>query len=251
MVRLRFLGGRLDIEGRVGRMIRAVTGIGGATIVNRAKRVSLLTRLCREQPFVTVGLSAAGGQFSSALMNVSADGTHVLLDELSSDTDRVTLSPRTKLYVRGHLDGRPLSFHAPVSCTEMHHGVPCYRLSGPRALHYRQQRASERHQPKSSTRVYLVDQGANLLMGTLRDISLGGFSVRIDDAKHAALDRGTTLTSCTLHLTSTTAVQGAVQIRHVTRWQESPTVEFGGRFLALNRRHREALQTYVAELEAA
>jgi len=228
-----------------------VMHVGSTMIVSRAERIELLTRLCSEQPFVTVGLSAASQQFSSALMNVSPDGAQVLLDELSPASENVTLSPRTKLYVQGHLDGRPLSFCAPVSSTELHHGVPCYRLSGPRLVRYRQQRRSPRYQPKDTTRVYLVDQCANLLQGTLRDISLGGFSVRVDDAKRATLNRGTTLTGCTLHLSPSTAIQGAVQIRHVRRSEDSDAVEFGGRFLALNRRHRDALKQFLTDLEAA
>ena len=232
-------------------LANVINSMRDQTVVRRCDKAGLLARLCHERPLVSVGVPGSPHRFNSALMEVSTNADVLWLDELSPGDERLPLAPHTRLEIHGQLDGRQLRFKAPVAALDEREGMPCYRLAGPRLIHFKQRRLHNRVKPMDLVRVYLVDPAANLIDGSLMDISLGGLSVKLDNPGAVDLSRGVRVSSCTVRLTAMTAVQSAVEIRYVRQSSYTTVTGFGARFVGLSRRHRHALQSFVEELESA
>jgi len=239
------------LGGRFSRLLGTMSGAIDAIVIDRSEKARLLTRLCHERPFITVGMQGSSQTFSSVLMNVSDDGADLWIEMWPPVGRKGQLAPSTKLEIRGQLDGGTLSFRTSVTTHDEREGKLCYRLSGPRILTYQQRRSAPRLRPKKIVYVYIVDPSANLLEGTLSDISVGGLAVNLSESNAANLKLGIILPSCTIRLSASVVVQSAIQIRHLRQLYSPSTFELGAQFLSLPRRHQEKLESFVADLESA
>lgn len=212
------------------------------------EKSALLARLCAEKPLVSVSMVGEEARYTSSLLEVSGDGDDFWLDELSPIGQ---VKPSTRLRIVGQLAGCTLSFESPVHEVASREGMTCYRLKAPRSIISEQRRAHPRLAPDYKVPVFLVDTAANVVHGTLLDISLGGISVLLDSFPETHLARGDTVTSCTIRLSGTSAVQSAVEVRHVRQATDQAQPSFGGRFINLPQRHRLALESFLGELRSA
>jgi len=88
----------------------------------------------------------------------------------------------------------------------------------------------------------------NCREGLLVQISVSGMEQRFNSPARWCCP---TVASCTVRLSVVRALQGTFEIRHVRCETDSEVVDFCGRFLDLNPRHRDTLAEFITELEAA
>ncbi len=219
-------------------------------IVGRAERIALLTRLMSESPAISVGRKRDDNLVSSSLLDIRAPDHTLWIDELSPALS-VPLEAGDRLSVFGGIDGTPVSFRAVVRDYEMSQGLPTYALGLPRVLRLQRHRVHPRFVSPRPILVYLVGPNANVLEGSLRDISLGGLGVSVGLSALKTLRRGVRLPSCTVAVSSHDAVQAALEVRYIRAEPDSARAFIGGRFVQLNPLHQARLERFVDSLKPA
>lgn len=220
-------------------------------VVGKQAIANLLSRVCHEEPLISVTLARSSTQYTSSLLKVSEDGG-VWLDKLSPAEPGSVLSLHSKVKVRGHLEGGSLHFNAPVVELGIDKGIGCYRLGLPKVVKYRQRRTAARVRAMgpSPITVYVVDSAAKLLQAELLDISIGGIAASTSSGDGLSLKRGDQLPSCTVRL-PLSPLQCALEVRHVCQARDGDAWIFGGCFVDLGDRHRDTLEQFIIDVQAA
>ena len=238
------LADKPSVLSRVRRALGTLSSVFGDGVREPVQVAALLTRVSLEAPMVSVNVRHSKQTYASAVLEVSHRAERIWLDELAGAGVAARPQVGSSLEVSAQLEGASIRFCAPIAEIAERNGIPCFGLSRPRRVRYRQRRTHHRFSVSDRTRVYLVDSNARLQQAVLHDISLGGMAAHVSAKSCLTLTRGDRLGGCTIKLLRQ-ALQCNLEVRHVQHDEGAGYWMFGARFVDLAGRNRTVINNYL------
>lgn len=211
----------------------------------------LLKRAFTARCLLTVYAGPAREAYTSAILEVVKEQRYIVLDELSPESGHVHIEAGREIEVRALVDGIELRFRSEILQIRQDNGLPFYKVAFPHEISYAQKRLQYRvsvplHQGFEVSLVFSDEREAS---GELRDISLGGLSVRIRNGHvNQEADRNA-LAMCRLALSKEHSIIADVEILHVHSAQKPRVPRIGARFVGLSPTTARRIEQFCAELE--
>lgn len=223
-----------------------------AELLRGSQRIlPLVERVFRQRALITVAVQGLDDLFTSVILEVNDEGEYLVMDELRPLEGHAALRPGHEVHVSSRLDGISLSFSSTVERIENEQAGAYYKVPLPAELRYNQKRNYYRAAvPVTRTSpVLLVLGDRRSLAGELRDISLGGFSMRLNPGAPHGVTEGDRIDRCILHLDEQRSIETAVEVCYVEDRASTRRPRFGLRFIDLDERALRAIGGLVATLE--
>jgi len=219
-------------------------------ITDEAQIIGLLRRAQDARLLLSVNLPNDEHFFNSAVLDVSAEERHLLLDALHPDTGHRQVSVGTPLHVFARLQGVEMSFTGTVEQVGNASGGAFYRLALPGKVFYLQRREHYRVRVGVSQEIPVslpVDE-AKPIKGELFDLSAGGICVRLRRPAPAPTI-GLRVEHCQIALPDGAPLDCTLEVRNVREDPQSGGQYLGLSFVDLGRREQQRLQRFVTSLD--
>lgn len=185
-------------------------------LTSRERAGHILRSLCAQHELLAVMPNGEGEEYGSMILEVDADGSHLILDVFTPARPLAHL-----------LDGEPFlcvarfrGIHVGFQVSELHvldwRGAQAYRVNFPGSIYYLQRRQFYRvpTDPRDIGAVTLRRKGAAALQGMVHDISAGGMGVLVAEPGDFDLHEGEILESVEFFLQGQ-AIALAATVEHV------------------------------------
>ncbi|MCC7413265.1 MAG: flagellar brake protein [Gammaproteobacteria bacterium] len=212
---------------------------------------ALLQRTFERHSLLTVAVSGSEDVFTSALLEVVADGRYVVLDELSPAAGHALISVGRRIHVSSRLEGVQLGFESIIRHVNSAGGIAYYQVPFPDALFHHQRREHYRAPVplERGISVQLRTAGGRVITGELRDISRGGLSMRVDPGAPERLTAGDVVPRCVVRLADKRTVNAVLQVCYADQWGSTGRPRVGGRFLEIEPGSERVVDALVATLD--
>jgi c-di-GMP-binding flagellar brake protein YcgR len=153
--------------------------------------------------------------------------------------------------VSTRLKGVEIGFDTTLLHVDEENGIAIYTVDLPRQISHHQRRQHHRLEIGADIRVpvHLETTQGSVLMGELRDISLGGIGARVGRGPATELQRGERLPGCLLRLPEGRELRCAMEVRFVKPLETPRQLHVGGRFLDLTRSDTQLLTAFLTATE--
>jgi len=216
----------------------------------QSEAIHVLEELRLQRTGLSVYSRALGGRFTSLLLEIRADESCLLLDELIPSQGHDGVQPGLKMAVEARLDGVPVSFESEVLDIGEDPKGFFYRVSLPSTVTRRQRR--QHHRVPAGGRhlvASLGDANGNVSEGEIVDLSAAGIAIRVpvDDADRLAAVGGGI--ACNVALGPDDVLELNVEIRRVIDAGTNRSRVLAGRLLELTPAIERRIGKLVTELE--
>ena len=211
----------------------------------------LLKRAFTSRCLLTVYAGPEREAYTSAILEIVKDQRYLVLDQLSPDVGHALVEADSNIEVRAIVEGVELRFRSEVLQIGQHDGLPFYKVAFPHEISYEQKRLQYRarvplHQGFEVSLVFSDDREAS---GELRDISLGGLSVRIRNGHvNQEADRNA-IVMCRLAISKEHSIITDIEILHVHPAQKPRVPRIGARFVDLSPTTARRIEQFCADLD--
>jgi len=211
----------------------------------------LLDHVYKHRCLLAVNVDGIDGTYTSAIIEIVRSKSYLVLDELAPRNGNRYLSPRRRLSVRARINSVTLRFEGEVSGIGEESGLPYYQLPFPSRIDYMQRREHFRAgvPMEKQVPVQMAIEKGTLFNGELRDISLGGCSIRLHGAPIEKLAPGTVISRFVITPPDENRICGSGQICYADIWQPTRVSRLGVRFTSVDKSDHRTLEQFIAQLD--
>lgn len=230
------------------------SGPSGSWLLESAdKVVCLLKHLAEEHQMVRVIVAGEAGAatYNSTILKADSNKGLFYLDELSPAKHHEHLLATRKCRIETLFHGAEVAFHAEMQGTGEKDGIMFYGMRIPPRVRYVQRRTAYRaYIPMSNeVPVQLFVPGQAIVIGKLRDVSLGGVSIELDSTPMDLLSVGDEIPTCNLVLPTGKRVKSPLVVRFYGRSKNGRCMRLGAQFKKLPNESRRAIAQVVMQLD--
>ncbi len=221
-------------------------------LINDADEIlALLKKLFKKHSLLTINFSEIDDYFGSTILEINEEDNYLVLDELHPIEGHEHVDEGTKFRINTQYSGALVRFSGTVEAISSNPTAAYYKIPIPRKIDYQQRRSSFRvHVGINETiPVQLVTEDDVMLNAELRDISLGGVSLRVNDVPHVSLEYGDHIPTCMIKVTDERKIRASLNVCHVVRKRDIGILRIGAQFAEMSNYDQRELEHLVAEME--
>jgi len=224
---------------------------GAQELRSEPRILALLERVLEHKTLLTVAVQGLDELYTSMVLEVVPEAGYLVLDELRPRDGHDALHPGRVLHVSCRLGCVSLAFSSAAQRIASAEDGAYYQVPLPDRMRYFQKRGAHRAPvPVSDARpVLFVLEDGRSLAGELRDLSVGGFSARLNPGAPHRLSEGDYIGRCLVHLDGERTIETPVTVCHLDDRQRSRRPRMGLRFAGLGPQQLRAVEAAVAALE--
>lgn len=216
----------------------------------QSEAIRLLDELRQHRTGLSVFSRTLGGRFTSLVLEIRADESCLLLDELVPAHGHEAMEPGIKIAAEARLEGLPVSFECEILDIGEDSKGYFYRVSLPSVVKRRQRR--EHHRVPAGARhliARLCDTEGNLSEGEIADLSAAGISIRVDAGEAERLAGVGGAIDCRIALGPDDMLELKFDVCRVIDTGTTGTRVLAGRLLELTPGIERRIGKLVTELE--
>ncbi len=221
-------------------------------VINDADEIhALLKKLFKKHSLLTIHIGEVDDYFGSTILEINEDEKYLVLDELHPVEGHEFVDTGTRFRINAQYGGALVRFSGVVEAISSNPTAAYYKIPLPRKVDYQQRRSAYRVQVgiNQTIPVQLVTEDDVMLNAELRDISLGGVSLRLRDVPHVSLEYGDHIPTCMIKITDERKILASLNVCHVERKRGIGTVRIGAQFAEMSNYDQRELEHLVAEME--
>lgn len=210
-----------------------------------------LNKLQKQHTLFTAYINGKNHPCSSVLLETNREEQYLVIDEFCPKEINRKIAINDTVNISGSNAGVTINFSSKILAIAEQNDNPYYKIPFPQAIEYCQRRETHRV-PVGITdpvKVVFVTEDNVLLHGELRDISIGGFSARLNHSIIEDFQPGDKLPKCILQMPKGSRIVSSVEIRRKFVNVGSGLPMMGVMFTNINKQDRRVLQQYIAKLE--
>lgn len=220
-------------------------------IRNASEIYSLLNKVTKHHALINVSISGKKDIYSSALLEFNKDEAYLVLDELYPEDGNKFLDIGKNLSLQTQYQGAMLQFKTMIEAINKDDDGAYYKIPIPKSVDFRQRRSTHRVFVgiDETVPISLVTEENVMISAELRDISLGGLSIRIDEPAHVSLVEGVDIPICLISASELIKIKTSIILLHVEKAREKGALRIGAAFTSMSNMDRRLLEKFIAELE--
>lgn len=209
--------------------------------------LTLLQRLVRERPLVSVFFPDTSEHYTSTVLSIEPQAGYFLMDQVFPVKGQHLLRQSEHFLLCADLNGAALGFTSSVLARVEEGGLVYYRASFPKSINYLQRREGHRVQVRAlDIPVELLDRQGKPCKGRLHDISPSGVGIQLD---HAGSFENKEIYRLGIYPPNEAPIHAELEVCCLRQEEDSDTPILGGVFASLDKRAENNLGRLVAELE--
>ncbi len=212
---------------------------------------NILKKLLLQHTLFTAYVNGGAHPCSSLLLEMSQDKQYLVIDEFCPRNMNKDIRIKDRINISGSNAGVTINFSSQILDMAEQDGNPYYKIQFPKVIEYCQRRQSHRVPVGISDPVKVIFVTENNLMinGELRDVSLGGFSVRLNHSVSDDIQAGDELPKCILQMPKGSRIVCSVEVRRNYTNAGSNMPMMGAMITDINKQDKRVLQQFIAKLE--
>lgn len=217
---------------------------------NPGQVVKVFTHLHDTRALLTVTLADTSQKFTSALLEVAANGESILLDELHPAPGHKLLLEARNAKVRTRFNGVEVDFSLRLLDVSKEGVSHVYRMTLTSPLSYLQRRSHYRVPAGHAKPVNIaLRRDSAVIQGRVSDLSVGGAGALFHARDEARLKGGDPQWQCTITLPTGHSIQATFEVCTTRVQRDKPVLVVGGRFVDLAENQHDLIQRFVTTME--
>ena len=213
----------------------------------------VLNKLFSRRVLLTVAIKDSDLSYGSTILEIKEDEEYLVLDELYPTEGHKLIETGVEIDINAQLNGAFIYFKSIIEAISENDNTAYYKVHFPDELYHYQRRGSFRVSVNVQREipVSLTTEDNVLISAELRDISLGGVSLRCKEISHAEIKKGDHIPTCMIHTDKKNRIIASLDICHVEKIIETGTLRIGAVFTSMNKADEHRLEHFIALLERA
>ncbi len=232
--------------------IKLVNSSATDSLLSEPERIEeILNKYKKKHALLTVEINDKRELCSSLFLEVNLHKQYLVIDEFCPNDINNNIKKNDYLTISCNNSGTYINFNGKILDVSEEEGAPYYKLSFPDVIEYSQRRQSHRVPINISSPIKVVfNTQNNLLMhGEIRDMSLGGFSARLNPPLVERFKPNDKIPKCIIQMPDNGRIVCSVEVRRMYINPSSGIPMMGCKFTDMNKQDRRSLQQTVAKLE--
>lgn len=227
------------------------TGLDSIKLTQTDEINSLLKKIYSRHSLLTVSIDSIETYFGSTIIEINKDEKYLVLDELYPVEGHDLITVDTNISVSAHHAGAFVNFSGKIEAIGSNEDASYYKLAIPEEVEFHQRRSTYRVATSISNPipVNLLNNDDVLIKAELRDISLGGVSLRMKDLPHISIRNGDHIPTCLIKISDDRKILSSINICHVERIKETGSLRIGAEFAVLSKFDQRELEHLIATLD--
>lgn len=220
-------------------------------VTSPAQIEELLQRLIKTHSIISVAVRGVDDTFSSALIELVPELGYLVMDELNPKAGHELLSPGKRIHVATRIGALGVRFSSLIAEINADDNPPYYKVPYPTMVDYDQRREFFRAPVPIETEVsiQLLTEMGSVLAGEIRDISVGGVSIRLNPGYTRVPAVGDLIATAIMDLPRIGQVTVAMEICYAGALVGHKRPRLGGRFIAPEKTAERAIAQFVALMD--
>ena len=220
-------------------------------LTQRDEIVSLLNKINSKHSLLTIVLNTAEECFGSTILEINKEENYLVLDELYPIQGHELIKVGTEISLNAHHAGAFVNFTNTIEAIGSNDDAAYYKISIPGEIEYHQRRNTYRVTTSMSEPipVNLVNEENVLVSAELRDISLGGVCLRLNDSSHVTFKDGDHIPTCLIQVSKDRKILSSLNICHVEKINETGSLRIGAEFGSISKFDQRELEHLIATLD--
>lgn len=221
-------------------------------IIKDAEEIrALLNKIFKKRSLLTVTIGGNESCYGSTILEINSDEQYLVIDELNPLDGHEQLEEGSKLKINTQQEGALVRFTAEVIAIGGNDDAAYYKIPVPKKIEF--------HQRRNTYRVYvginetipvsLKNEEEVVISAELRDISLGGVSLRVKEVSHAPLQKGDLIPTCVITASNQRKIKASLNICHIERMRETGMLRVGAQFVSMSKFDLRELENFIAAME--
>ncbi len=214
---------------------------------------ALLKKIYQKHTLLTISIGSRDSYYGSTILEINHDNNYLVLDELYPQDGHELLETETPIIINTQYAGAFVRFKTRIDAIGGNDKAAYYRIPIPDSIDYHQRRNTFRVNTSiaETIPVNLVTEDEVMIKAELRDISLGGVSLRVREIPHVDLETDQHIPTCLIQLNEDKKILASLDICHIEQMSETGTLRIGGRFSSISKFDLRELEQLIAETERA
>ena len=211
----------------------------------------LLKKVYKAHSLLTISFESSDACFGSTIIEINDDELYFVIDELYPEEGHNMAEIGKKLMISAHHAGAFIYFSITIEAIGTNEKAAYYKLGMPEEVEFHQRRNTYRVSTGVSQTipVNLVSDDEVLITAELRDISIGGVSLRINDIPHITLQRGDYIPTCLIQVSENRKILSSLNICHIETMKASGSLRVGAEFASISKIDQREVEHLIAYLD--
>lgn len=211
----------------------------------------LLKKIYSSHSLLTISFESSDACFGSTIIEINNDENYFVIDELYPEEGHSLIEVDKKLLINAHHAGAFVYFSAFIEAIGKNEKAAYYKIDMPEEVEFHQRRNTYRVSTGISETipVNLVNEDEILISAELRDISIGGVSLRINAMPHISLQSGDHIPTCLIQLEENRKILSSLNICHVEKMKGTGSLRIGAQFANISKIDQREVEHLIAYLD--
>ena len=213
--------------------------------------LSLIKKITKHHALINVSIAGIEDVYSSAILEINKEENYLVLDELHPIEGNDKLEINKKITLQTQYQGAMVKFKSIITAANQNDDGHYYKIPIPDSVDFKQRRNTHRVYVgiDETIPVCLINEEDVMFTAELRDISLGGVSLRINEPSHVSLPENEDIPACFIAASDTKKIKTSLVLLHVEKTREKGALKIGAAFTGMSNMDRRLLEQFIAELE--
>lgn len=218
---------------------------------DKSEIFSLLKKITSRHALLNVSIAGNENIYGSALLETNKEENYLVMDELHPIDGNEKIELNKRITIQTQYQGAMVRFKDIVTDINKNSDGAYYKIPIPDSIDFKQRRNTHRVfvGVNETIPVNLITENNVIVNAELRDISLGGVSLRINEPAHVNLTEGETIPSCFISASESKKIRSSIVLLHVDQPRKKGALRIGAAFTGMNNMDRRLLEQLIAELE--
>ncbi len=212
---------------------------------------ALIEKIHASHSLLTVTINNEQAGYGSTILEINGEENYLVLDELNPLDGHEKIAIGSIIKVNTQHAGALVRFKVNIEAIGGDEDAAYYKAPLPERIEYHQRRNWFRVSIgiNETVPVSLRTEDDVVISAELRDISVGGMALRINDCSHVKLREGDFIPSCVIKVSEQKQIMAALNICRVQNIKESGMLRIGVQFVKMNNTDIRELEHFVAEMQ--
>ena len=213
----------------------------------------LLKKIFNHHSLLTISFEESDIYYGSTIIEINRDENYLVIDELYPEEGHQLIEVGKKIKITTQYCGALVYFSTTIEAIGSNDKAAYYKINIPESLEYHQRRSTYRVSTSISSPipVNLVNKDEVLISAELRDISLGGVSLRVSPPQHITIEEGDYIPTCLIQVSDEKKILSSLDICHVIELKESGSLRVGAKFAEISKIDQREVEQLIATLDRA
>lgn len=211
----------------------------------------LLKKIQSHHSLLTVTIGGIETAYGSTMLDINKEEQYLVLDELNPLEGHEKLEVGSKIKINTQHAGALVRFTSSIGAIGGDNDAAYYKVPIPTSIEYHQRRNAFRVSISinDTIPVSLKTEDDIAISAVLRDISVGGMALRVNETPHVRLREGDFVPNSTIRISDSRQIVASLNVCRVQQIKESGMLRVGVQFVKMNKADIRELEHFVAEMQ--